>query len=111
MINVMKIQGHKAVITYDPDIALFRGEFVDLNGSADFYAADVEGLKREGEISLNVFLDVCRETGMKPHKTFSGKFNVRIPPHLHADIVSAAKAKGKSLNQWITDALSREIDA
>ena len=60
----MKIQGHKAVISYDPDIALFRGEFVGLNGSADFYAADVEGLKREGDISLKVFLDVCREKGI-----------------------------------------------
>ena len=109
MINVMKIQGHKAVITYDPDIALFRGEFVDLNGSADFYAADVEGLKREGEISLKVFLDVCCEKGLEPRKAFSGKFNVRIPAHLHADIVSAAMAQGKSLNQWVTEALSREV--
>lgn len=109
MMNVMEIQGHKTVITYDPDIALFRGEFVDLNGSADFYAADVEGLKREGEISLKVFLDVCREKGIEPRKAFSGKFNVRIPEHLHADIVSAAMAQGKSLNQWITEALSREV--
>ena len=109
MINIMKIQDHKAVITYDPDIALFRGEFVDLNGSADFYAADVEGLKREGEISLKVFLDVCREKGIESRKAFSGKFNVRIPAHLHADIVSAATAQGKSLNQWITEALSREV--
>ena len=27
-----------------------------LNGCADFYAADVQGLKHEGEISLRVFL-------------------------------------------------------
>jgi predicted HicB family RNase H-like nuclease len=105
----MDIQGYKAVISYDPDIALFRGEFVDLNGSADFYAADVEGLKREGEISLKVFLDVCREQGLEPRKTYSGKFNVRIPAHLHANIVTVATAQGKSLNQWITEALSREI--
>jgi predicted HicB family RNase H-like nuclease len=109
MINVMKIQDHKAVITYDPDIALFRGEFIDLNGSADFYAADVEGLKHEGELSLKVFLDVCREKDIEPRKAFSGKFNVRIPANLHADIVSAATAQGKSLNQWVAEALSREV--
>jgi predicted HicB family RNase H-like nuclease len=44
MINQMTINGVKAVITYDSDIDLFRGEFVGLNGGADFYAADAEGL-------------------------------------------------------------------
>ncbi len=109
MINQMTINGVKAVITYDPEIDLFRGEFVGLNGGADFYASDVAGLKREGEISLRVFMEACQEDGVEPFKTFSGKFNVRIPAELHADIVSAATANGKSLNQWISEALSREV--
>lgn len=111
MINQMTINGVNAVITYDSDIELFRGEFVGLNGGADFYAADVAGLKHEGEISLKVFMDVCREAGIEPFKTFSGKFNVRIPAELHANIVNAATANGKSLNQWISEVLSREASA
>ncbi|UZR29068.1 type II toxin-antitoxin system HicB family antitoxin [Methylococcus mesophilus] len=109
MINQMTINGVKAVITYDPDIELFRGEFVGLNGGADFYAADVAGLKREGEISLKVFLEACQEDGVEPFKTFSGKFNVRIPPKLHSDIVSAAMAHGKSLNQWVAEVLDEAV--
>lgn len=105
----MTINGVKAVITYDSDIDLFRGEFVGLNGGADFYAADVSSLKREGEISLRVFLDACQEDGVEPFKTFSGRFNVRIPAELHASVVSAATAQGKSLNQWISEALEREV--
>ena len=42
--NTMNIGGYEAVITFDPDIQMFRGEFVGLNGGADFYAADVAGL-------------------------------------------------------------------
>lgn len=109
MINQMTIDGVKAVITYDSDIELFRGEFIGLNGGADFYAADVAGLKREGAISLRVFMEACQEEGVEPFKAYSGKFNVRIPAELHANIVSAATAAGKSLNQWIGEALSREI--
>lgn len=37
MNNVMNIDGHTAVITYDPDLGLFRVEFTGLNGGADFY--------------------------------------------------------------------------
>jgi predicted HicB family RNase H-like nuclease len=59
MINQMTIDGVKAVITYDSEIEMFRGEFLGLNGGADFYAQDAEGLRREGAISLQVFLDAC----------------------------------------------------
>lgn len=34
--NIMDIDGYKAAIAYDPDIDLFRGEFIELNGGADF---------------------------------------------------------------------------
>ncbi|MDD5267810.1 MAG: type II toxin-antitoxin system HicB family antitoxin [Methylococcales bacterium] len=107
MINQMTINGVKAVITYDSDIDLFRGEFVGLNGGADFYAADAEGLRREGEISLKVFMDACKEDGVEPFKTYSGKFVLRIPPEDHATVSRAAIAAGKSLNQWAVEVLKQ----
>ena len=80
MRNTMEIEGYRALIEFDPDIEMFRGEFVGLNGGADFYARDIPGLRREGAASLEVFLDMCKEDGVEPRKQFSGKFNVRIPP-------------------------------
>ena len=65
MKNVMAINNHTAVIVFDPELEMFRGEFVNLNGSADFYASSVQELLREGEISLNTFLDVCKEQGIE----------------------------------------------
>jgi predicted HicB family RNase H-like nuclease len=109
MINVMEIEGFHAVISFDPEINLFRGEFIDLNGGADFYAADVEALRREGRASLNVFLDMCREDGVEPRRHFSGKFNLRLPPKLHRDLAAAASAEGTSLNAWASDQLRRAV--
>ena len=111
MMNTMDINGYRAVIQYDPEIEMFRGEFIGLNGGADFYAKDIEGLRREGEISLKVFLDMCREDGVEPRKEYSGKFNLRVPPQLHAEIVAKAAASGKSLNQWITETLDQSLHA
>lgn len=104
--NVMEINGYKAVISYDPDLNLFRGEFIELNGGADFYAADVDALRREGETSLKVFLDLCQEKGLEPRRNFSGKFNVRISPDLHAKLALEAMAQGKSLNAVVADKLA-----
>ncbi len=107
MMNMMEIDGYRAVIQYDPEIEMFRGEFVGLNGSADFYAGDIQSLKTEGVISLRVFMEACKERGIEPRKDYSGRFNVRLPADLHADIADAAVAEGKSLNQWVVDALEQ----
>lgn len=105
MHNTMMIDGYHAVITFDPDIQMFRGEFPGLNGGADFYARDVKGLQREGKTSLKVFLDACAEDGVDPRKHFSGKFSLRVDPAIHEAAAVAAAARGQSLNQWAEDAL------
>lgn len=105
MKNVMEFNGgYKAVITYDPEIEMFRGEFVGLNGGADFYAKDAEGLKREGKISLDVFLRMCEEDGVPPKKG-QGKFALRLDPETYYNASVAAAADGISLNQWIARAV------
>lgn len=106
MNNIMTIDGQKAVIQYDPDIEMFRGEFLNLSGGADFYASDIDGLKREGRQSLKVYLDMCKEKGIEPYKSYSGRFNVRMSPDLHAAIVCKAAAQGKSLNDLIVEAVT-----
>ncbi len=105
MMNLMEINGYRAVIKYDPEIEMFRGEFNGLNGSADFYANNIEDLKKEGAISLKVFINACQKRNIEPRKEYSGKFNVRVPSNLHANITSAAIAEGKSLNRWVVDTL------
>ncbi|MFZ2362283.1 MAG: type II toxin-antitoxin system HicB family antitoxin [Anaerolineae bacterium] len=109
MMNIIEINGFRAVVQYDPEINMLRGEFIGVNGGADFYAKDIDGLRREGEISLKVFLDMCREDGVEPRKEYSGKFNLRVSPQLHAAIAIKAAADGKSLNQWVADALDRSL--
>lgn len=111
MMNMIDIDGYKAVVSYDPDIKMFRGEFAGLpGGGADFYATTVDDLAKEGRASLKVFLDMCREDGIEPAKDFSGRFNVRIQPALHAQAVVLAKTQGKSLNAWVEDAIKEHAD-
>lgn len=106
MNNTMMINGHRAVISFDPDIGLFRGEFTGLAGGADFYAADVAGLKREGATSLRVYLDACAKDGIDPLAKASGALNLRVSPALHRSATLAARASGKSLNQWASEVIA-----
>ncbi len=111
MKNVIEIDGHRAVLSYDPEIGLFRGEFLGLNGGADFYVKSVDDLVQEGRTSLRVFLDLCRERDIEPTRRFSGRFNVRLDARTHEAAVTAAAAESKSLNDWVADAITRAAEA
>ena len=107
--NMMKLEGYKAKISYDPEIDLFRGEILGLNGSADFYGKSPADLRKEFRKSLKVFLEVCREKDISPVKDYSGRFNLRIPPLLHSEIAALAASDNKSINQWVVDVLEKSI--
>jgi predicted HicB family RNase H-like nuclease len=107
--NTMTIDGVTAVIAYDPDINQFRGTFLGLNGGADFYADDIAGLKREGALSLKVFREACAEDGVEPLRSYSGRFVVRADPAIHAAAVQVAAAQGKSLNQFVVEAVQHAV--
>jgi predicted HicB family RNase H-like nuclease len=109
--NMMELDGYKAKIEYDPDLDLFRGEILGLNGSADFYGESPADLRKEFKNSLKVFLEVCEEKGVSPRKEYSGKFNLRIPPRLHSEIAARATAEHKSINQLVSEILKQSVSS
>lgn len=110
MSNILEIKGHKAVIGYDPDTNLLRGEFIGLNGGADFYGESIKDLIAEGERSLSTFLAVCKERGIDPVKKYSGKLQLRLKKKTHELAVAVAASRGVSLNVLIEKAVEHEIE-
>ncbi len=90
--NVMTVDGYQARIEYEPETDRFRGEILGLNGGADFYGRNPRELRTEFRKSLAVFLDVCKEKGIEPRRSYSGKFNLRIPADLHERLAIVAQA-------------------
>ncbi|MBC7710613.1 MAG: type II toxin-antitoxin system HicB family antitoxin [Rhizobacter sp.] len=110
--NVMTVDGYHAKIEFDPDLDLFRGEILGLNGGVDFCGKSPKELRAEFKRSLTVFLEVCAGRGIKPERHFSGKFNLRISPQLHEKLAIAAQAK--ALIFWrkrLYRTALRELDA
>ncbi len=108
--NTMTFNNYHARIEYDPDLDMFRGEILGLNGDADFYGRTPKELRAEFKKSLAVFLEVCKEKGIEPRRHYSGKFNLRIPPELHEQLAIVAQAKGKSINAIAQEALQSVVE-
>jgi predicted HicB family RNase H-like nuclease len=66
--NVMEIAGLQAIISYVPEVGMFRGKFLGLSGYCDFVADSIIGLQAEGKISLEEYLEDCRYANIKPYQ-------------------------------------------
>jgi len=109
--NTMSLDGYSAKIEYDAELDVFRGEILGLTGGADFYGKNPEELRVEFRQSLSVFLEVCREKGIEPRRSYSGKFNLRISPDLHEKLAIVAEAEGMSINALAQEALQQRVAA
>ena len=104
---MMKYKGYIGHVEYDDEAKLFHGEVVGLRDIITFQGKSVEELEQAFKDSINDYLNWCKERGEKPEKTFSGTFNLRIPPELHAKLALQAQSIGLSLNTYVTEALYR----
>jgi YgiT-type zinc finger domain-containing protein len=92
-------------VEYDDKAKIFHGEVVGLKDIITFQGKSVEELEQAFHDSIEDYLEWCKERNEKPEKTFSGTFNLRIPPDLHARLALQAKSMGMSLNSFITQSL------
>jgi len=107
----MRWKGYVASIDYDPAIRKFYGIVQNANSVITFYGASVDELEREFAASMNEYFKICAEKGKSPDKPYSGRFNVRLAPHLHGQIAAAAMQEGKSLNQWVAENLTNSLES
>jgi predicted HicB family RNase H-like nuclease len=107
--NVMTFDGgFGAVISYEPQLDFFRGEFVGLDGVVEFYARDSASLRAEGQKSLDVYLAMCREDKASPFRP-KGKVPISMDGELYHQAKVRAAAGGSTLNQWIVQAVRRAV--
>lgn len=110
-LNKYEIAGQPAVVSFVPELNEFRGKFLGLSGYCDFVADSVEGLHREGEISLREYLEDCRAEGIDPYarqekqKTFTLRYNEALA----AKLTRAAAENDMSLNTFIVTILEERI--
>src|SRR3989338_4587304 len=104
---MMKYKGYIGQVEFDDEAKIFHGEVVGLRDIITFQGSSVDELEQAFKDSVDDYLAWCKKRGEKPEKTFSGTFNLRIPPELHAKLVVHAQSMGVSLNAFITQPLSQ----
>lgn len=104
--NTMTHKGYTARVAYDSDDELFTGRIAGIDDVIGFHGASVAELKAAFVDAVEDYIETCKKLGRKPQKTYSGQFVVRVAPDIHARAAIAAKAEGKSLNVWVSEAIA-----
>ena len=96
----MNYKGFAAKIEFSADDNVFVGRLVGIDDIVVFEAETVEGLNKAFQEAVDFHIEVCKKTGKKVKKSYSGKLLFRLPDKLHAEIAEAATRRGKSINEW-----------
>jgi predicted HicB family RNase H-like nuclease len=106
---MMTYKGYLAHIEYDDNAELFHGEVVNTRDVITFQGTAVKELKKAFVDSVEDYLAFCAERGEQPDRPFSGRFNLRLDPELHRELSIVAKKSGKSINEWVADAIRHHL--
>lgn len=103
----MTYKGYAARIEYSDEDGCFVGHIAGISDIVGFHGDSVEEMRTAFHEAVDHYLDSCAARGVAPNKPYSGKLMVRVQPEVHARAAMTAAAKGKSLNAWAAEVISR----
>ena len=96
-------------VHYSTDDEIFFGKIEGIDDLVTFEGVSVAELKESFKESVDDYIELCKKTNKAPEKSFKGSFNVRLNPELHRKAFRIAVTEGKTLNQFILQAVEREV--
>jgi len=109
MNNMIEYKGYVGKFSYEEGDEAIHGTVLNLRDVIHFQGRSLDELRQSLQDSVEDYLAWYAEEGTPPEKPYTGKFVVRVPPNLHRQISVKAKARGISLNQFVSSALERAI--
>lgn len=109
MKDMLSHKGYFGSIHYNHDDRIFYGKVEFIRSLLSYEGKDADSLVNAFNEAVDDYLALCEEQGKAPEKPFKGSFNVRIAPELHERVVIAASQHGKSLNRFVSEALSQAV--
>ena len=96
----------------EEDNCLF-GKVLDLPADTEitFEGKTVADLKNDFKEAIDDYLVYCQEKGIKPRKSYTGNFNIRISAETHQKIAILAAQSNISINAFVKTALDERVSA
>lgn len=114
------ISSRKDVITYKGFIGsvhfasedkVFYGKIEGINDLITFEGESVSQLEEGFKYMVDEHIKDCENRNLPLEKSYKGNLNIRLAPELHKIAAHNAALRGISLNQYINEAIRKELQA
>lgn len=107
----LKYKGYSGSVEYSEEDNCLFGKVLGLKKDCITYEGEtINELKSDFEGAIDDYLAGCKDRGVEPSKPYSGKLIVRMPSDLHSMVAMAAANAGTTINEFITRAVSKELE-
>lgn len=108
--GTLKYKGYCGTVEYSEEDNCLFGKVIGMNKNVISYEGQtIEELKADFESGVELYLESCKERGVKPQKPFSGTLNIRIPSEVHSQLALKAQMSGRSINAIIKEVLTSQL--
>ncbi|MBO4455237.1 MAG: type II toxin-antitoxin system HicB family antitoxin [Bacteroidales bacterium] len=107
--NTLRYKGYIGSVAYSEPDKVFFGKLEGIDDLVNYEGESVAELTAAFEEAVEDYLIFCKEHNVKPEKSYTGTFNVRIAPMAHREIANRASAAGISINAFVKNALDEAL--
>ncbi len=111
MTDKLKYKDFIGTVHYSNSDEIFFGKIEGINDLVTFEGETVKKLKKSFTDAVEDYLNLCKETGKEAFKSFKGSFNIRLNPELHSRLFENATMEGKTLNQYVKEAIVDKLSS
>ncbi len=111
MTDKLKHKEFIGTVHFSSEDEVFFGKIEGINDLITFEGETVNKLKRAFKEAVEDYLELCETAGKEVFKSFKGSFNVRLNPELHSQLFQNATLKGKTLNQYVKEAIIEKLQS
>lgn len=108
--DYLEYKGYKGSVEYSKEDDCLCGKVLGMSKDLILYEGNtLDELRHDFEEGVDGYLSACAADGREPHKPFSGKLNLRMSSDLHSRVAACAAQTGKTINQFINEAIAHEL--
>lgn len=110
--GILRYKGYTGSVEYSEEDNCLFGKVQGLNkGTCILYEGNtVDELKTDFEEAIDGYLASCKERGIVPQKSYSGKLNLRMTSDLHSRVAAFAASTGITINDFINKAIVDKLE-
>lgn len=109
MKDILTYKGFIGSVHYAAEDRVLYGKVEGVNDLITFEGSTVDELEVGFKSMIDEHIKDCQSTNSPIEKSYKGNLNIRLSPELHKKAAHNAAMRGVSLNQYINDALKKDL--